>query len=160
MTQTQLADKLGLSKAALNHHLKILKRYGLVSIVKREEESHGIIQKFFAATSYLLLYDFDALPKDISSYFYSSRLEGARGVISTLSMYNDSITYNNQLANFIAGNLSSYLIEAAEPYIDKEIDYGDEFKIYEIYVKAIKAILNEKLNDQSIISSSSCSTGG
>jgi DNA-binding transcriptional ArsR family regulator len=152
MTQTQLAEELGFSKAALNHHLKVLKQYQLVSIVKKEEESHGIIQKFFAANSYLLLYDFNVLPKDIVSYFYPSLLERTRGVVSMLLLHNQSVTHNRQLARFIMKNLSSYLIEAAGPYIDKEIDYGDESMIYEIYVKAIRAMLKEKFDGQNILS--------
>ena len=144
MTQTQLADELGLSKAALNHHLKILMGHNLVSIVKKEEESHGIVQKFFAATSYLLLYDLNALPKDIVCYFYPAGLERSRGIISMLSMKDKSFERDNELAGFITKNLSAYLIQAAKPYIEKEIDYGDESMVHEIYVRAIKAILKEK----------------
>ncbi len=146
MTQTQLAEELGLSKAALSHHLKILKQHELVSIVKKEEESHGIVQKFFAANSYLLLYDFSVLPRDIAGYFYPARLERARGVISMLSLNNQSFMRDCKLTDFIARNLSAYLIEAAGPYVDKEIDYGDEGLIYEIYTKAIRALLRKKLD--------------
>jgi DNA-binding transcriptional ArsR family regulator len=145
MTQTQLAEEIGLSKAALNHHLKILQQHRLVSIVKREEESHGIVQKFFAAHSYLLLYDFNALPKDIVSYFYPAILERATGIISMLSLNNQSLMRDHRLANFITKNLSTYLIEAAAPYVDVEIDYGDEGITYEIYTRAIQTLLREKL---------------
>lgn len=145
MTQTQLAEEMGLSKAALNHHLKILQQYGLVSLVKKEEESHGIVQKFFAANSYLLLYDFNALPKDIVSYFYPAILERATGIISMLSMSNQTLLRDHKLANFITKNLSTYLIEAAAPYVDIDIDYGDEGTTYEIYTRAIQTLLREKL---------------
>lgn len=144
MTQTQLAEEFGLSKAAVNHHLKILMQHKLVRIVKKEEESHGIVQKFFAATSYLLLYDLDALPKDVVCYYYPAGLERARGIISMLSMKDKSFERDRELANYITRNLSAYLIQAAKPYIDKEIDYGDESMVHEIYVRAIKAILKEK----------------
>lgn len=143
MTQTQLAEEIGLSKAALNHHLKILKQHRLVSIVRKEEESHGIVQKFFAANSYLLLYDFSALPKDIASHFYPARLERARGIISMLSLNDQSVMHDQKLTRFIMKNLSSYLVEAAAPYVDTEIDYGDECAVYEIYIKAVKALLKE-----------------
>ncbi len=146
MTQTQLAEEIGLSKAALNHHLKILKEHRLVSIVKKEEESHGIVQKFFAANSYLLLYDFDVLPKDIASHFYPVDLERARGIISTLSLINRSTICDQKLARFITKNLSAYLVEAAAPYVNMEIDYGEESTIYEIYMRAIEELLKEKLD--------------
>lgn len=146
MTQTQLAEEIGLSKAALNHHLKILKQHRLVSIVKREEESHGIVQKFFAANSYLLLYDFNALPKDIASHFYPVGLERARGIISMLSLNNQSVIHDQKLTRFITKNLSAYLVEAAAPYVDREIDYGDEVITYEIYMRAVKALLKGKLD--------------
>ncbi|AIF83193.1 transcriptional regulator, ArsR family [Candidatus Nitrososphaera evergladensis SR1] len=145
MTQTQLAEELGLSKAALNHHLKILKQHNLVSIVKKEVESHGIVQKFFAANSYLQLYDFNSLPRDVVSYFYAARLERERGIISMLALNNQSLMRDQKLTSFITKNLSAYLIEAAGPYVNTEIDYGDEGIIYEIYTKAVKALLKEKL---------------
>lgn len=144
MTQTQLAEELGLSTAALNHHLKILKHHKLVSIVKKEEESHGIVQKFFAANSYFLLFDLDALPKDVVCYFYPAGLERARGIISMLSLRDKSFEHDRELASIITRNLSAYLIRAAKPYLEKEIDYGDESMVHQIYVKAIKAILKEK----------------
>jgi DNA-binding transcriptional ArsR family regulator len=144
MTQTQLADELGLSKAALNHHLKILMHHKLVSIVKKEEESHGIVQKFFAADAYFLLFDLDALPRDVVCYFYPAGLERARGIISMLSLYDGSFKRDQALADFITKNLSAYLIRAAKPYLEKEINYGDESMIHEIYVKAIKSILKDK----------------
>ena len=62
-----------------------------------------------------------------------------------LSLNNQSLTRDHRLTSYIAKNLPAYLIEAAMPYVDVDVDYGDEAVIYEIYVNAVKALLSEKL---------------
>ena len=47
MTETQLSHILGLTEAAVGHHLKLLGEAGLIRVVRRVPETHGIIQKFY-----------------------------------------------------------------------------------------------------------------
>lgn len=75
MTQTQLANELGLSPPSLNYHIKLLKSIDLVVIARKQVEAHGITQIFYSSIAYFFVYDLDSLPRDIGRYFYPLSLE-------------------------------------------------------------------------------------
>lgn len=137
MTQSQLADKLGLSDASLNYHMKILMKAELVSIERHEAEEHGIIQKFFAPVAYTFVYDLDAMPKDVSRYFYPLSLERARAAIVLTGKKVGAIGRNSRSVNEVATSLSRMLMIVARQYVNKEVAYDSEDIAYEIYSKAI-----------------------
>jgi DNA-binding transcriptional ArsR family regulator len=150
MTQAQLADELGLSDASLNYHMKKLKGAGLVVISRRVAEEHGIIQKFFSPVAFLFVYDLDALPKDISRYFYPISVERALGMISALEVNGSLVGGDggNGKASSAAGrlnigavteDLSRLLVSIARRYEKRDAQHGDEGVAYEIYAKAVKA---------------------
>lgn len=142
MTQAQLADELGLSDASLNYHMKKLKNVGLVTIIKKVAEEHGIIQKFFSPAAYLFVFDLDALPKDISRYFYPISIERTWGVISTVAANNGkAIKIDPENINEITESLSRQLVNIAKSYTKKEATHGNESTAYEIYSGAVRAWL-------------------
>lgn len=138
MTQAQLADELGLSDASLNYHMKILKENGLVTLAKEVAEEHGIIQKFFSPAACLFVYDIDALPKEIARYFYPQSLERARSVISMYDLGAEA--HHAHSVNAISDSLSRLLVSTAKEYVKKEVPYGSDQTIHEIYGKAISAL--------------------
>lgn len=145
MTQAQLADELGLSDASLNYHMKILKNAGLVAITKKVAEEHGIIQKFFSPAAYLFVYDLDALPKDISRYFYPVSIERSWGVMATLAAKNGKAAHKElQGINGMTEGLSRLLVQTARPYARKDTVHGNEALAHEIYSKAVRALIDQK----------------
>jgi DNA-binding transcriptional ArsR family regulator len=145
MTQAQMADELGLTSASLNYHINILRSKKLVVVAKREYERHRIKQIFFLAAAYLFVYDLDSLPKDIARYFSPISLERARAVISLLLIKNHRLHIDQipALSNSFAEILSRQLVKVARAYEEKQVDYGHEKIIYEIYTKAISELLDE-----------------
>jgi DNA-binding transcriptional ArsR family regulator len=137
MTQAQLADKLGLSDASLNYHMKILMKAGLVNIARQEVEEHGIMQKFFAPAAYTFVYDLDALPKDVSRYFYPQSLERARAVVALMTKKEGPMGRDSRSINEFASDLSRLLVIVAGQYLKKEIPYDSEGIAHEIYSRAI-----------------------
>jgi DNA-binding transcriptional ArsR family regulator len=137
MTQAQLADKLGLSDASLNYHMKILMKAGLVEIARREVEEHGIMQKFFAPAAYTYIYDLDAMPKDVSRYFYPLSLERARAAIALMGKKEGAVGRDSRSINELAANLARALVVVARQYTKKEVPYDSEGVAYEIYSKAV-----------------------
>jgi DNA-binding transcriptional ArsR family regulator len=144
MTQTQLADELGLSGASLNYHIKILRSKKLVVVAKREFEVHRLKQIFFLAAAYIFVYDLDSLPKDIGRYFSTVSLERARAVISVL-IINDRnrIDHTPDVSNSFSERLSRELVKVARAHKDKEVRYGNENVLYDIYTKAIFQLLDK-----------------
>lgn len=144
MTQAQLANDLGLSGASLNYHMKILRSKKLVVVAKREFERHRLQQIFFLSAAYLFVYDLDSLPKHIARYFFPVSLERARAVIS-LIMIKDHVQIDRLLnmSNSFSELLSRQLVNVAKAYEKKDIGYGYEWIIYEIYTKAISKVLDK-----------------
>src|SRR5205809_365961 len=138
MTQAQLAGDLGLSGASLNYHMKILRSKKLVVVAKREFERHRLRQIFFLAAAYLFVYDLDSLPKHIARYFFPVSLERARAVISLLMIkHHVQIDRSPNISSSFSELLSRQLVKVAKAYEEKEVDYGHEKVMYEIYTKAI-----------------------
>lgn len=156
MTQAGLANELGLTGASLNHHMKILRSHKLVTVFKREVESHRIMQIFLSSVAYLFVYDLDSLPKNIARYFYPVSLERARALVSLLLMYNKEfsgldIEQTPEMINTISENLSRHLVMAAKPYEKQVINHGDERYVYEVYGRAMTNLLNETKKQLSYI---------
>lgn len=158
MTQAQLADELGLSDASLNYHMKKLKGAGLVVITKRVAEEHGIIQKFFSPVAFLFVYDLDALPKDISRYFYPVSVERALGMISALDAKGGAYGRGGISGNrdgpqleigVVTEGLSRLLVDIARRYEKREAEHGDEGIAYEIYGKAVRVWLEQQQKKES-----------
>jgi DNA-binding transcriptional ArsR family regulator len=86
MTESGLAEALGLSDPSVNHHLRILAGAGLIRIARKEVEQHGIVQKFYETRAAMYLVDGQEMPLEIDRYFMPVRLERALGVLSALSL--------------------------------------------------------------------------
>lgn len=86
MTEVELAQKLNLSEASVNHHLKELKNARLIEIVRTEAESHGILQKFYRSTATFVILDYRKMPQRIRRYAFVLYLERIRGALSILAL--------------------------------------------------------------------------
>jgi DNA-binding transcriptional ArsR family regulator len=148
MTQARLANELGLSAPSLSFHMKRLRAKKLVIITKREFEKHRIMQIFFASVAYLFVYDLESLPKDIARYFYPVSLERARSVLSAGFVFNGKESFNIQYTceeiNKLADSLSRLLVKTAKQYQNKEVEYGDEKVVNDIYKRCINLAISRK----------------
>jgi DNA-binding transcriptional ArsR family regulator len=147
MTQAQLAHELGLTGASLNYHIKKLRSKKLVVVAKREVEEHSIMQIFFSSIAYLFVYDLDSFPKDIARYFYPVSLERARSVISMriLKDRGFNIEPSPEAINALSEQLARLLVKISKNYERKQIDFGNEEIVYEIYTKAITVLIKQDL---------------
>ena len=145
MTQTELANELGLTAAALNYHINMLKSKKLVNIVKRKVGEHGIVQIYFSSCAYLFVYDLKSLPQDIARYFYPIALERMRAVLSVLMMYKSYDSSNSQTLTILADIFSDYIVAASLPFINKDVPFAKESIIFDIYVKAVKNLIRSQL---------------
>ena len=115
----------------------------LVRLAKREIEEHSIMQIFFSSIAYLFVYDLDSFPKDIARYFYPVSLERARSVISMriLKERGFHIEHSPETINALSEQLARLLVKISKNYERKEVDSGNEEIVYEIYTKAITALI-------------------
>jgi hypothetical protein len=115
----------------------------LVRLAKREIEEHSIMQIFFSSIAYLFVYDLDSFPKDIARYFYPVSLERARSVISLRMLKERGFHIENtpEAINALSEQLARLLVKISKNYERKEVDSGNEEIVYEIYTKAITALI-------------------
>jgi len=151
ITQNKLAEALGFSDASISHHLKILKQEGLIKVVKKEIEEHGIVQKFYQTNALIYLVNLQEMPLEITRYFMPASLERARGVIAALSASGDDYIKINtkELENF-AKIYSQIIIQVSIKYLQKKkIDREELMSILYrdalIYLKKNQDLISEKL---------------
>ena len=117
MTESELAEKLGLSDPSVNHHLKIIAGAQLIRLARKEVEQHGIVQKFYETTASIFLVDGRSMPLEIERYFMPVRLERALGVIATLSLaMKEPLRVSTEDVEDFAKALDSAIIETAHNY--------------------------------------------
>jgi DNA-binding transcriptional ArsR family regulator len=148
MTQSQLAHELGLTGASLNYHIKKLRSKRLVVIVKKEVIEHNIMQIFFSSIAYLFVYDLDSFPKDIARYFYPIALERARSVVSLYILKERRrypIEQTPEAVNTLSEHLGRILVKISKNYGQRDVDYGNEEIVYEIYAKATNVLIRQEL---------------
>ena len=117
--------KIGYNKATttIRHHLDVLKRAGLVEIVKMEE-IRGAVMKFYGTSIKLLGYD---IPANFDSV-YSKTITDA------------SITMQKMIKNIVQNNMSKLKKKNVEKRTSAEQNY-DQYLLIEIVNRALTKVL-------------------
>lgn len=145
MTEAQVADAFGVSDASINHHLKLLKEAGLVKIVRREVESHGILQKFYLSSAKTFFIDFSKVPRAVARYFYAVHLERVRGVFAALYlMAGRRISLNPEVVEQLADMMAEAVAEIGQEYAGGPTELGREELIVTIYGQALMKMLQSR----------------
>ena len=145
LTQAELAESLGLTDATVNYHLQLLRNAGFITIARREEEEHGIMQKFYAPTAYLYLADVEALPREVARYFYPINIERARGVLSVLGNRNEIAGHDGHEVDKLGEDLAKALVTVARKYSEKRVSQGEgEVLVGEVYADALSELRRRK----------------
>jgi len=86
MTETQLSEAFGLTKASIGYHLNLLMEGGLIEIAKTEVEEHGIMQKYYASKAAVFVPDFDRAAEQVNKQLIHSKKEWLRGVLNAFRL--------------------------------------------------------------------------
>ena len=144
MSQSELAEALGLTDGTVNYHLRLLRGIGFLIVARKELEEHGIMQKLYASTAYLYLPDVESLPKEAARYYYPINIERIRGVLS--SRKGRGLRLPKEDVDELGEELARELVNVAEEFAGVEVAQGEgEDKVNEIYSKTL-AKLAGRLN--------------
>jgi DNA-binding transcriptional ArsR family regulator len=150
MTESGLAKTLGLTESAIGYHLKTLEAIGLVRVVKREPEPHGILQKFYGASAMVFIIDTNHLPQEISRYFFPINLERIRGFLCGLPADKLDAVKDDRTVERLATEFVDHLIAAGNAYKD-EARLGREELNIKLYREAFgKMLEKEPLNSNQV----------
>lgn len=146
-TQTQLAEKLRLSKPSTAHHLQALRKAGLIKIGRTKVGSYGILEKYYEPTSSLFIEDFDRTPQKLRKYFLQKNIELLRGMLSVLQLIGErqgrSVEISRDQLKELAEDIAKCMARVGERYEQKEMDVGRENLLIKIYSEALTAVMAE-----------------
>ena len=139
MSQSELAESLGLTDGTVNYHLGLLRKTGFLKVARVEMEEHGILQKFYAPTACLYLPDVESLPLEAARYYYPVNIERVRGVLSAMRDQPPGALRRD--VDSLAEDLAREIVRVAEEYVGKEVSQGKgEEQVNEIYSRALSRL--------------------
>ena len=144
MTETQLAEELGLTKAAVGYHLHLLAKAGLISISKVEAEEHGILQKYYTVTAAMFIVDPDRMPEDTKRYFLRAQIEHLRGMLAVFKFYDKISEISSEIIEKLAKEMLKQLKIVGQRYVDSETSEDVGLLKVEIYAEALAAIIKQR----------------
>ena len=143
LTEAELAESLGLTDATVNYHLNLLRRSGFLSVVKRELEEHGIMQKFYAPSAFLYIPDIESLPREVARYYYPINIERMRGTLGALGLGRSQRNRRGDDIDKLGEDLAKALVKVAKEYSGREVHQGEgEPQAHSIYLEALSVIRN------------------
>ena len=144
MTDKQLSDELGLTKAAVGYHLHLLLNAGLIEITKLEAEKHGILQKYYAPMASLFIVDIDNIPKDVKRFFIHTQIEHLRGMFIVFRLYQHKSEFSSEKLEKLALSLLKQLKEVAQKHLDDAPPEDPESFRVKIYSEAVARLTEQK----------------
>jgi len=146
-TETQLAEKLSLSKPSTGHHLQTLLKAGLIRISHTKVGSHGILEKYYEPTSTLFLEDFDKIPPELQRYFIHGHIERLRGMLSAFQIMGgaqgQAIEITPDQLKELAQEIARRMTSIGEKYEQIETEIGRENLLIKIYSETLRSVMAE-----------------
>lgn len=137
MTEAEISKKLEFSQASISHHVKELERAGLVRIVRREVEAHGILQKFYRATALIVMMDYEKMPYSIRRYTLALYMERLRGALAALTDADDKAGFTWESLEALSDALAKEVVEVAREVKECPAGTSREDLIIDIYAAAL-----------------------
>ena len=144
MTEKQLSDELGITKAAVAYHLHLLLNARLIEITELEAEQHGILQKFYAPIASLFIIDTDNIPKGVKRFFIKTQIEHLRGMFIIFRIYHHISEFSSEKLEKLALSLLIQLKEVAQKHLDDAPPEDPESFRVKIYSEAVTRLTEQK----------------
>ena len=142
MTESELADVLGLSDPSVGYHLVLLRKAGLIRLERKEVEEHGIVTKLYRSTALVTLINDSKLPLRVRRYFMPVNTERVRGAIAALRLAgkNRAVVDSNYVDS-LAKWLNDKVIEVARTYRASG-EPRRESVLNDLYLAALRQMTN------------------
>ena len=148
LTQTQLAEETRLTEPSMAHHLRLLRKAGLIRIRHTEIGPHGILEKYYEPTAKLFIEDWEEIPLDLRRYFIHSHMERLRGMLSVFQLMaqeqGQNIEVRSGEINELAQAIASRIAIIGEKYEKMETDMDREALLIRIYSETLKTEMTER----------------
>ena len=144
MTETQLSRELGITKAAVGYHLRLLKDAGFIRVERVETERHGILQKYYGSTAALFIVDPDHIPDDVRRYFIRVEMEHLRGIFTMFQLYRHAPHVTSKSLERLAEAMLRQLKRAGERHMQEKVIGDSETLKIKVYAEALAHLTREE----------------
>ena len=145
LTPRKLSTMLGLSAPTVGHHLGALRRSGLVKIVGREPETHGIMQTFYSSTAQAYIIETGKLSSAVRRYFMPAKIERTRGMLAALSLSaTDRFELSSEMVETATEELAKFILESAEQHQGPRMRPDPETIVNQIYRDALSNLVSTR----------------
>jgi len=144
MTETQLSEQLGITKAAVGYHLHLLMDAGLIQLDRVQAEKHGILQKFYTPIADLFIIDPIHTPQDVLRYFIRMQIEHLRGMFSVFQLYHHASNISSKTFEELAIAMLKQLKIVGQKH-KEDMARGDAESLkVKIYAEALANLTKQK----------------
>ncbi|MFB0514904.1 MAG: ArsR/SmtB family transcription factor [Candidatus Bathyarchaeia archaeon] len=143
MTEAQLSDELGLTRAAVGYHLNLLKKAQLIYLEKVEPEEHGILQKFYSPVAAFFIVDYDRIPNDAKRYFIQTQIIHLRGIFTAFQLNHHFPGVSPTTLEKLAVALLKQLENTGRKHAEKgPVENAETLKV-KIYAEALESLMKQ-----------------
>jgi len=144
MTETQLSEQLGLTRAAVSYHLHLLMKAGLITVNRVEVEKHGILQKYYTPRAVLFIVDPDRIPEDVKKYFMRNQIERLIGIFSALRLYRRVSKISSEKLEKLAVAMLKQLKIVGQKHEKEMIQEDDDSLRIKIHAEAFDNLIKQE----------------
>ena len=148
MTETQLAEGLRITKAAVGYHLKLLMDEGLIKIERQEAEEHGILQKYYEPIARVFIIDPDHLPDNASrNFIIKTQMDRIKGSLDVFQLYENlhgrSLSISSEFLENATTEMLKQVRDVARKYEMEETVEEGEIIETRIHAEALKSLIKK-----------------
>jgi DNA-binding transcriptional ArsR family regulator len=144
MTEAQLAEELGLTRAAVGYHLHLLLNAELIYLEKVEPEKHGILQKFYSPVAAFFIVDCEKIPRDVKRYFLQMQIMYLRGIFIAFQLHHRFFGVSPTTLEALAAAMLKQLESTGRKYVTKgPVDNAETLKV-KIYAEALENLTKQE----------------
>ena len=136
MTEAQLSEELGLTRAAVGYHLNLLLKAELIYLERVEPEKHGILQKFYSPIAAFFIVDYDRIPHDVMRYFLQMQIMYLRGIFIAFQLHHRFFGVSPTTLEKLAVALLRQLKETGRKYTEDSVANAETLKV-KIYAEVL-----------------------
>ena len=143
MTEAQLSDELGLTRAAVGYHLNLLMKAQLIYLERVEPEEHGILQKFYSPMAAFFIMNLDCIPNDVKRYFIQTQIMHLRGIFAAFQLHHRFSSVSPATLEKLAMAMLKQLENAGRKHAEEgPVQNADTLKV-KIYAEALEGLTKQ-----------------
>jgi len=143
MTEAQLSQELGLTRAAVGYHLNLLLKADLIYLERVEPEKHSILQKFYSPIAAFFIVDCDYIPHDVKRYFLQTQIMYLRGIFIAFQLHHRFFGVSPATLEKLAVTMLRQLKETGRKYVKEgPVENAETLKV-KIYAETLNNLTKQ-----------------